>query len=359
MRATQVDREDRFDALFHAHAARLVRLARLLGDGDPEDVVQESFCKLYAARGRLQARRGQGGGLPQPDRGQRGPQPAPPPQRGPSRRPPARRGRLPGTRWRRTATGRPCSQGVAGLPQRQREALVLRYWMDLPLAAIAEAMGVRVGTVKSQMSRGLDVSAARCRRGGGAMSVEERLARALHEEADRIDVDVPRLHAAHARPAPRGLPRRRATLAPGAGRRPSLLRGRSGWRSPSASDVGERDRPRLRRPTTGAGWTRCSAVRRQVTVDEAGTRKDDSFLPDVDEGPAGAAPAASVLPATPTPGTAARRRCGSATRRQPGQHRGVSRGAATAGDLDETTKCAAGDGGILVPDAEPAAARGP
>ena len=46
-------------------------------------------------------------------------------------------------------------EGVAGLPQRQREALVLRYWMDLPLAAIAEAMGVRVGTVKSQISRGL------------------------------------------------------------------------------------------------------------------------------------------------------------------------------------------------------------
>ena len=30
----------------------LVRLAGLLGDDDPEDVVQDSFCKLYAARGR-------------------------------------------------------------------------------------------------------------------------------------------------------------------------------------------------------------------------------------------------------------------------------------------------------------------
>src|SRR6476619_4014856 len=46
---------DRFGALFFAHASRLVRLAALLGDDDPEDVVQESFCKLYAARGRLQA----------------------------------------------------------------------------------------------------------------------------------------------------------------------------------------------------------------------------------------------------------------------------------------------------------------
>ena len=46
---------DRFGALFFAHAPRLVRLAALLGDDDPEDAVQESFCKLYAARGRLQA----------------------------------------------------------------------------------------------------------------------------------------------------------------------------------------------------------------------------------------------------------------------------------------------------------------
>ena len=34
---------------------------------------------------------------------------------------------------------------------------MLRYWMDLPLAEIAEVMGVRLGTVKSQVSRALDV----------------------------------------------------------------------------------------------------------------------------------------------------------------------------------------------------------
>ena len=49
-----MEKTDAFDALFFGHAARMVRLARLLGDDDPEDVVQESFCKLYAARGRLQ-----------------------------------------------------------------------------------------------------------------------------------------------------------------------------------------------------------------------------------------------------------------------------------------------------------------
>jgi DNA-directed RNA polymerase specialized sigma24 family protein len=44
---------------------------------------------------------------------------------------------------------------LAGLPHRQREALVLRFWLDLSLADVADAMGVRLGTAKSQVSRGL------------------------------------------------------------------------------------------------------------------------------------------------------------------------------------------------------------
>jgi RNA polymerase sigma-70 factor (sigma-E family) len=38
---------------------------------------------------------------------------------------------------------------------RQREAVVLRYWADLPEAEIAELMGVSVGAVKGYISRGL------------------------------------------------------------------------------------------------------------------------------------------------------------------------------------------------------------
>jgi RNA polymerase sigma-70 factor (sigma-E family) len=41
------------------------------------------------------------------------------------------------------------------LPHRQREALVLRYYLDLSEAEIAEAMGVTRGTVKSTTSRAL------------------------------------------------------------------------------------------------------------------------------------------------------------------------------------------------------------
>ena len=147
--------DDRFAALFHTHAARLVRLAALLGDPDPEDVVQEAFCKVYGARAGV--RDGVDGNvvgylhtavvnL----------------VRGRHRRRETARGKqhlvlvdavVPvGEPENRTAV----MAALAGLPQRKREALVLRYWLDLPLAEIAEAMGVHTGTVKALISRGLD-----------------------------------------------------------------------------------------------------------------------------------------------------------------------------------------------------------
>ncbi len=42
---------------------------------------------------------------------------------------------------------------LSSLPHRQREALVLRYFLDLPEAEIAAAMGISPGTVKSTTSR--------------------------------------------------------------------------------------------------------------------------------------------------------------------------------------------------------------
>ena len=162
------DEPDRFGALFFAHASRLVRLAVLLGDDDPEDVVQESFCKLYAARGRLRGRfRAEDAKvvayLNKIVVNQ---------VRSPHRR---RQVALPDAHLlTRANTTDPTAvhddhravvEALAGLPPRQREALVLRFWMDLPLAAIADAMGVRIGTVKSQISRGLDVVGAALREG--------------------------------------------------------------------------------------------------------------------------------------------------------------------------------------------------
>jgi RNA polymerase sigma-70 factor (sigma-E family) len=42
------------------------------------------------------------------------------------------------------------------LPARQQAVLVLRFWLDLPEAEIARAVGCRPGTVKSTLARGLD-----------------------------------------------------------------------------------------------------------------------------------------------------------------------------------------------------------
>ena len=141
-----------FDALFVAHARRSTRLAALLGAADPEDLAQEAFCRLFEARGRLQ---------------------------GPPERAVAYLNRIvvneARSRARRVQTARrnahllPVPLPVAGadgerravvdelnrLPQRQREAIVLRFWLDLSLADVADAMGVRLGTAKSQVSRGL------------------------------------------------------------------------------------------------------------------------------------------------------------------------------------------------------------
>jgi RNA polymerase sigma-70 factor (sigma-E family) len=146
--------EDQFTELFSAHAGRLVRLAALLGDQDPEDAAAEAFCKFYKARHRL----------------------------GTDDRPVGYLNRIlvneVRDRQRHRSVERrdahlvavpdsvaPASdlgdhdlvvRALATLPQRQREVLVLRYWLDLPIAEIAAVMSIGVGTVKSQLSRSLD-----------------------------------------------------------------------------------------------------------------------------------------------------------------------------------------------------------
>lgn len=46
-------------------------------------------------------------------------------------------------------------QAIQRLPDRQRKAIVLRYYEDLTEAQTAEVLGCSVGTVKSQVSRGM------------------------------------------------------------------------------------------------------------------------------------------------------------------------------------------------------------
>ncbi|MCU1401387.1 MAG: polymerase, sigma-24 subunit, subfamily [Acidimicrobiales bacterium] len=46
-------------------------------------------------------------------------------------------------------------RALAGLPRRQRAAVVLRHYLDLDEASTAAALGCSVGTVKSQTAKGL------------------------------------------------------------------------------------------------------------------------------------------------------------------------------------------------------------
>jgi RNA polymerase sigma-70 factor (sigma-E family) len=62
-------------------------------------------------------------------------------------------------------------QALQRLPGRQRMAIVLRYYLDLPEAEVARLLGVPVGTVKSHVHRGL----ARLRDRLGAAYAAERL----------------------------------------------------------------------------------------------------------------------------------------------------------------------------------------
>ena len=145
----------RLGELYRLHAADGVRLAYLLTGSRPlaEDLVQEAFVRLY---GRFRDLRDPGAfewylrrtivnlvrshyrrvrverAYLQRRAGERD-EPAEPPD--------------PGIReelWR----------ALLALPERQRTAIVLRYYEDLPEASIAEAMRCPVGTVKSLISRG-------------------------------------------------------------------------------------------------------------------------------------------------------------------------------------------------------------
>lgn len=141
----------RLAALFVADYERLVRLARLLGDpADAEDVVQTAFIRVYR-RGRLRDPELAGAYLRQTVVN------------------------LTRSSWRRKQTARRYAEArpsneipdadvagrlvmraaIAALPRRQREAVVLRYYVDLTEAATADMMGVSIGSVKAYTSRGL------------------------------------------------------------------------------------------------------------------------------------------------------------------------------------------------------------
>lgn len=145
---------DGYETLFRGEFGSMVGLARLLGAEDPENVAQEAFVRQHGKLGKL---RDQGAA------------------RAYLRSTVVNLTRTRGTHLvmaRRSAPllalplvvgdgsdGRAEQQELATalqqLSPRYREALVLRYWLDLPVVEIAGVMQTRVGTAKSLLSRGL------------------------------------------------------------------------------------------------------------------------------------------------------------------------------------------------------------
>ncbi len=140
--------------LFRARYPEMVRLADLLGADDPEDIAQEAFARLIRKHGSL-----------------RNPEAAVAYvrrcvvnlTRNRHRHLRVVRLHTPAGRHEDSSEQavilredhREVLAALAGLPPRRREAIVLRYWLDLSEREIAAAMGVSPGTVKSNVSRGL------------------------------------------------------------------------------------------------------------------------------------------------------------------------------------------------------------
>jgi len=153
---TDLERETALSLLFDAQHAQLVRLAALMGaDADAEDVVAEAFCELHRRWHRLHDRAAALSYLRSVVcnlsrmrlrhlavvRRHR----EPPPEDVQSAE--------------ATALLREDHREVVvalqALPFRQRQALVLRYWLDLREVDVAQAMGITPGAVKAHTFRGL------------------------------------------------------------------------------------------------------------------------------------------------------------------------------------------------------------
>jgi RNA polymerase sigma-70 factor (sigma-E family) len=143
-------------ALYEAHALSLTRLAYvMLGDRPAaEDVVQDAFLALYRRWSRLRDTASAPGYLRTSVlNGCRMV------LRSRARRDDRTPGELPWESAEATALigeqYRYLLLAIRSLPPRQREALVLRYYLDLSEEETARSMGVRRGTVKSATSRAL------------------------------------------------------------------------------------------------------------------------------------------------------------------------------------------------------------
>lgn len=164
-RQGQLDADAALTELYTAHYRQLVRLAAMLLDdvGLSEEVVQDAYVKMHAAWGRIREPAAAEAYLRTAvinlarSRMRRrlvaakhAPKPMPD-------APSAEYGALEALERDRVI------RALNGLPTRQRECLVLRYYADLSEAQIAQAMGISTGAVKSHASRGMAALRARLR----------------------------------------------------------------------------------------------------------------------------------------------------------------------------------------------------
>ncbi len=149
--------DEALEALYAAHWRRLVRLSVLLvrDVGTAEVVVQDGFIAVHRRWDRLhdhdkalaylrkavvnQSRSALRHRMVVQRHVERGPDPALPEAPGP------------GEGFAQRAA---VLEAMRALPQRQREVLALRYYLDLSEAEIADTLGISRGAVKSHASRG-------------------------------------------------------------------------------------------------------------------------------------------------------------------------------------------------------------
>ncbi len=143
-----------FDALFDTNFEPMKRLAFLLGADDPENIAQEAFVRLH---GRWSKLADEDKALPYLRRTVVN----------------LSRSRLrhlrvarstPRDRDRDTASAesvalatRAVQDALDRLSRRQRQVVVLRYWLDLDQQTIADTLGIAVGTVKATTSQAMAV----------------------------------------------------------------------------------------------------------------------------------------------------------------------------------------------------------
>lgn len=154
----ELEREAGLSRLFDLHYASMLRLATLLGADDPENIVAEAYYEIYrkwrklrdsssaeaylrsivcnltrmrirhlqVARKHVEAPAASVGSVASAE-----------------------------TSALLRDDQRVLISALQNLPPRQREALVLRHWLGLKEAEIAEAMGISCGSVKTHTARGI------------------------------------------------------------------------------------------------------------------------------------------------------------------------------------------------------------